>query len=627
MEPGTSLSRNPMPDGNTPIGSSSAVGVSQAERGIRTRGLLILAMALITTGTTFVSLLAIRHPLQTLIVENVSSDLLHSVATFESVRSQRMTQLDRENALLADLPSLKALMTTSDERTIADGAVEFWNVSGNELFALADRNGRIMAAFVSGGPADAAFRANLAAFMAGKRGSYFVSGNSLFGCSVQPLYFGSSTEGTVLGYVISGFALDHGAVAKLSQVTNVDAAFMSRERLLASSLAPKYEQNLSEISSRHGEPGTFTIMLGGEKFLAVSRDLDAGSAAPVTLLELKSLDQEERAIREINRLVLLAGVLALLLGTLLMIVLSRFVTRPLEQLAAGVRAFATGDSAHLLPYRGTREVRELSAAFGGMRREIVAANQALIESERLATIGRMASSVSHDLRHYLAAVYANSEFLASDKHPEAERAEILAEIRNAVNGTTELLESLLMFSRTGAGARRSQHSVTALVEKAVSMVRAHPDAAGVTIAVNPGDPADTVILADGKQVERAIYNLLLNGCQAPHSAGIVPMVSVNVTTCNEDIQIDVTDNGDGIPSSVRDTLFEPFVSEGKHKGSGLGLTLTHSIAADHGGGVVLLSSVPGETVFRMSIGRGSSPGYSGVAVHSRVERGESHERF
>lgn len=607
-----------MPDGNAPIGPPPSLGMSPTERGIRTRWLLILAMAFITTGTTLVSLLAIRHPLQNLIVENVSSDLLHSVATFESVRSQRMTQLDRENALLADLPSLKALMTTSDERTIADGAVEFWNVSGNELFALADRNGRIMAAFVSGGTADSSFRAHLAMFVAGKRGSYFVSGDSLFGCSVQPLYFGSPTQGTVLGYVISGFALDHGAVAKLSQVTNVDAAFVSGGRLLASSLPPKYEQSLSRISSRHEGSGTLTLMLAGERFLAVSRDLDAGSAAPVTLLELKSLDQEERVIREINRLVLLAGLLALLLGTLLMIVLSRFVTRPLEQLAAGVRAFATGDSAHLLPYRGTREVRELSTAFGGMRREIVTANQALIESERLATIGRMASSVSHDLRHYLAAVYANSEFLAAGKQPESERTEILAEIRNAVNGTTELLESLLMFSRTGAGARRSQHSVSALVEKAVSMLRAHPDAAGVTLSVNSGDPVNTAVLADGKQVERAIYNLLLNGCQAPHPPGIVPMVSIDVTASDEHVRIDVADNGDGIPSSVRETLFEPFVSEGKHKGSGLGLTLTQSIAADHGGGVVLLSSVPGETVFRMSIGRGPSSASSGVAVHARA---------
>jgi signal transduction histidine kinase len=473
---------------------------------------------------------------------------------------------------------------------------------------------------VSGGTVDQAFRTNLQAFLSARQGTYFVSGNRLFECSVQPLYFGSSSEGTLLGHVISGFAIDHAAVETLSRATNVDAVFLRNDHLLASSLDPKFEKGVSSIpahsSTDVSEP--FTTVLGGERFLAVSRQLSADRAAPLTLVELKSLEPEERTIREIDRLVLLAGSLALVLGAVLMALLSRFVTRPLEQLAAGVRAFASGDSAHLLPYRGTREVRELSTAFAGMRREIVNANQALLESERLATIGRMASSVSHDLRHYLAAVYANSEFLASGKLPESERSEILAEIRTAVNGTTELLESLLMFSRTGSPGRRNLHSVTSFVEKAVGMARAHPDAAGVTFSVEAGDPAETEVLADAKQIERAIYNLLLNGCQAPRATGNVPSVSISVIPRDEDVVIDVADNGEGVPTGVRDTLFEPFVSEGKHKGSGLGLTLTQSIAADHGGGVMLVRSRPGETVFRMSVARGSSRASSTFASHARM---------
>jgi nitrogen-specific signal transduction histidine kinase len=68
-------------------------------------------------------------------------------------------------------------------------------------------------------------------------------------------------------------------------------------------------------------------------------------------------------------------------------------------------------------------------------------------------------------------------------------------------------------------------------------------------------------------------------------------------------------------------LFEPFVSEGKHKGSGLGLTLTQSIAADHGGGVELLNSRAGETVFRMFISRGNPRVSAALAGHARM--GES----
>jgi signal transduction histidine kinase len=589
------------------------------ERGIRTRFLLILATAIIITGTTLVSLLAIRRPLQNLVIRNMFSNLLHSIATFEDLQSQRLLALDRANALMADLPKLRALMTTSDQRTIQDGAVEFWKLGGSDLFALADRSGDVIAAFVSGSEVDDGLRADLKQFATGHNIAYLVSGDRLFGCSVQPLYFGSSTEGTLLGYVISGNAIDRHMITSQSRMTNVEAAFVSRGRVLASSLqsAGAVEQaapNLPQSS------GPFTLVLGRERFLAVARNFTPRATAPLILLEFESLDQEEQSIHDIDRLVLLAGLLALLLGTVLMVALSRFVTHPLEQLAAGVRAFATGDSSHLLPYRGTREVRELSTAFAGMRREIIQANQAVLESERLATIGRMASSVSHDLRHYLAAVYANSEFLASGELPEAERNEILAEVRTAVDGTTEMLESLLMFSRTNSGLRRSQQSVNAIADRALNMVRKHPDAAGIAFSFEASDSADCNAFIDARQLERAIYNLLLNACQAPRDPQVPSAVDMKISAANEEVTVDVADNGLGVPLAVRDTLFDPFVSEGRHKGSGLGLTLTQSIAVEHGGGVALIATGQGETIFRLRLPRGQSNGTQ--AALGRAQSGE-----
>ena len=67
--------------------------------------------------------------------------------------------------------------------------------------------------------------------------------------------------------------------------------------------------------------------------------------------------------------------------------------------------------------------------------------------------------------------------------------------------------------------------------------------------------------------------------------------------------VNVIDNGGGVPLTIRESLFEPFVSEGKQKGTGLGLTLAHCIAVEHGGGVFLLRSRPGETIFQMRVAR------------------------
>jgi signal transduction histidine kinase len=617
MEPGTNLSHK---SERTVRAQATLAHKNEAvvsAQGVRTRVLLILAMSFITMGTTLVSLLAVRKPLQNLVVQNISADLLHSLATFEDMEAQRIAALDRENALLADLPSLKALMTTSDERTIADGGAEFWKVSGNDLFALADRDGNVKAAYLANANADATFRDDVRRFLSIRSARFLVSSKGLYGCSIQPLYFGSQTEGALLGYVISGFEIDRKAVKILSTANNVQAAFRSEDRTLASSIVsadvPWKEVTKAPFSQ------TFTLTVGSEQLLAVTHDLSKQATGPLILVELKSLEAEEQAIREINRLLLLAGILALLLGAALMLALSRVVTRPLEMLATGVHAFGSGDSTHILPYRGTREVQELSRAFARMRREILQANQALIEAERLATIGRMASSVSHDLRHYLSAIYANSEFLASDKLPLSERNEILAEIRTAVNGTTEMLESLLIFSRTGKYLTRTQQSMSVLAERAVSLMRSHPDAAGVRLSFQADEASATEAFVDTKQVERAIYNLLLNACQAPRATGATPEVSVQVAARGAEVVVEVSDNGEGVPQNIRSTLFEPFVSEGKHKGSGIGLTLTQAVASEHGGNVALVSSETGKTVFRFTIARARNDSNNQLAY--RVQAG------
>ena len=150
------MSHDQLDPARSKASSKSLAFHTREYRGIGTRVLLIAATAVILATATLVSLLAIRRQLQRAVTANLSADLLHSIATFEEIQAQRIRALDRENSLLADLPSLKALMTTSDQRTIEDGAVEFWKVGRNDLFAVADRDGRVVAAFAEGAPASPA---------------------------------------------------------------------------------------------------------------------------------------------------------------------------------------------------------------------------------------------------------------------------------------------------------------------------------------------------------------------------------------------------------------------------------------------------------------------------------------
>jgi signal transduction histidine kinase len=429
-----------------------------------------------------------------------------------------------------------------------------------------------------------------------------LSGGRLFEYSVQPLYFGSPKEGILLGYVIGGYAIDRGFLREVGRGAGAEAAFLARDSVIVSTLPNERQSALREMASSPQRDGSSTIaMIGRERYLTARKNLN-GAGTPLQLVVMKSLDAADRAERDINWLIFWVSLLAMAAGSVLMLFLARMVTRPLELLAAGVQAFGEGNRRHSLPAGGPLEVRYLSRVFAQMRDENEKTSRALLEAERLATIGRMASSVSHDLRHYLAAVYANAEFLATPALPSSERAELFEEIRLAVKGTTDMLDSLLIFSRTGSALHRVPTTISAVVVQAMALVKAHPDAERVTVLLEETN-ADTTAEVDTKQVERAVYNLLLNACQSARLNLGLREVRVWLSAESKTVSVTIVDSGPGVPEEIRESLFDPFVSQGKQKGTGLGLTLAWSVAREHGGAVRLVSSRAGETIFRLTVAR------------------------
>jgi signal transduction histidine kinase len=228
----------------------------------------------------------------------------------------------------------------------------------------------------------------------------------------------------------------------------------------------------------------------------------------------------------------------------------------------------------------------------------------LIEAERMSAIGRMACSISHDMRHSLTAIYANAEFLERHDICASVRADLLLEIQEAVFAMTERIDSLMQFGSSGRKSPLVHERVSSVVEKAVAAVKFHPDGQKVSITVGKFPPAEADI--DARNLESAIYNLLLNACQAATRSTHGPEVKVHLTEADERIYVTILDNGPGIPASVRRTLFDPFVTAGKPNGTGLGLTLARRIAEEHGGSVCLEESNRDATVFTLSLTKNRS---------------------
>jgi signal transduction histidine kinase len=223
----------------------------------------------------------------------------------------------------------------------------------------------------------------------------------------------------------------------------------------------------------------------------------------------------------------------------------------------------------------------------------------LLNSERLATIGRTARSISHDLRHYLSVMYANAEFMSDGSIAQSERDELFLEVRSAAHGMVDLLDSLLLFTQTGRPLYPEYESITLLIQRSVSMVRSHPEARDVRISLTGLSSLNAWV--DAKKLERAVHNLLLNACQSARLGGGRAAVSLSLEEDERSIHIRITDNGPGVPKSIRHTLFLPFVSEGRESGTGLGLTLALQIAQEHGGSINLEDQEEGHTVFKITL--------------------------
>jgi len=579
--------------------------------GIRLRTKFLLSMVVVSATLTVATLLVVQYTVQQHVRTGIERDLQSSVSAFHNFQLQREEMLERSAALLADLPNVRAMMTTHDATTIQDASRELWHLGGSDLLLLADASGRVMALQTT--PQEITIRQGqeflpLVISQEETRHWWCVKGH-LYEVFLQDIYFGPKSDHKVLGYLVLGYEIDDRFARELSRISASEVAFRHGDSIVRSTLKPAQETELLRVppQASTGKAGrSDQVRLGEERFQATSVELPGvigKNPAPLSLWVLKSFDQATAFLSSLNELLIGLGLAAVLAGTVLVFLISRTFTRPLDNLVDGVRALEQGNFAFPLEPHGGDEVAEVTATFDRMRTNLQKTQRELLDAERLATIGRMASSISHDLRHSLAAVVANAEFLCESKLSAAQREDLYAEIRVAVSQMTDLIESLLEFSRTRESLRPSYGDVRSAVERAIQSVRAHPEFQRVRIRISSEGMTEGWF--DFKKLERALLNLLLNACEAvPTDTG---RIDVGLRRIAEKVEIRVEDNGPGIAEVVREKLFAPFVSYGKENGTGMGLTVVQKIVQDHGGEVVVERTSATGTTFRISMPLSPAP--------------------
>jgi signal transduction histidine kinase len=587
---------------SAPVDSTTEARAALLPR-LRLRTRFLLSMLLITTGLTTTSLLLVQRSIRNNVRQSIAVNLRNSVAAFQDFRHERETMLTSDVALLADLPITRAIMTAPDPATIQDASQGISQIAASDLFVMVDRSGRVVALHTkTPGLTKEAAEKYFQESLDEDRGSpshWWLGEHHLYQTFIEPIYRGTRTEGTLLGFLVIGYEINDRLATVFSKVAGSQVAFSCGNEIVGTTLTPAQVQagSIQDLiaGSIHDDPRE--IEIGSERFLATSLVLSGSRPTTVRLSVLGSYDQATKFVDQLNRYLLLLGLAAILVGSGLVFFISHTFTRPLGSLVAGVRALEGGDFHHPLDSRGGDEVGELTRAFDRMRTSLLKSQRDLLESEQLATIGRMASSISHDLRHSLAAIVANSEFLCDSHLTPAQREELYQEVRSGVNLMTDLIDSLLEFARTRESLTPAYANMSEIIQRSVLAVRLHPRHHNRSIDVLCSPHVSGWF--DQRKLERVLYNLLLNACEAaPPLGGTVEVTAAEVAGS---ITISVSDNGPGVAESIRERLFHPFVSYGKENGTGLGLAVVQKIVQDHGGEIFAERTVQGRTVFRIML--------------------------
>jgi len=596
---------------------------------IRLRTKFLLSLLAISAGLTAATLLIVSYSVQNRVRESIREELRNSVNTYRSFEKQREDTLTKSAELIANLPNVRALMTTEDPATIQDASADIYKLSGSDLLILANRAGRVsgLRTGASGLDRDTAQNLLRRSLDRGESRDWWFGGGRLYEVWVQPIYFGSTSQNTTIGLLVVGHEIDERAAKDFSNVASSEVAFRFGDTPIASTLAATQQTDFARqlsgsLTNLSGTPRE--IQLGAERYLVATVSLSPDGGPAVSLSVLKSLDKATSFLSGLNRGLIALGLLSVLAGSALVFLISHTFTRPLASLVAGVRALETGDFSYPLESSGGDEVTEVTDAFVRMRAHMEKSQgeqkqleERLRQAHKMEAVGRLAGGVAHDFNNLLTIIRGNSDLLMDREGSDNFHRRCVEQIQKAAGRAVSMTRQLLAFSRMQV----LQPRVIELNAIVVEMGKMLPRLIGehIEYAFLP-DSRLASVKADPGQIEQVILNLAVNARDAMPNGGKLTVMTLNVAmTQDEAIQrppmtsgdyvlLSVTDTGHGMDEATKNHIFEPFfTTKAVGKGTGLGLATVYGVVKQSGGFIWVISSPGVGTTFEIYLPQVSGP--------------------
>jgi signal transduction histidine kinase len=356
-----------------------------------------------------------------------------------------------------------------------------------------------------------------------------------------------------------------------------------------------------------------------------------GDFVVVTRVRLDDSGGAGAALVRLVALYMLVFALALLVFAYF--ALTRLIVRPVEQLVDAADRVASGARTLRVPRSGARELLDLGASVQSMAEKLIAeeaklllkveeltettirltqAQAQLVRSERMASVGRLAAGVAHEIGNPIAAIMGMEELLLAGDLPPDTQADFLRRMQKETERIHGVLRDLLDFARpeqraVPGGGAPAPADVRSVLGDVAALVRPQKAFRDVRIETDVED--DTRVTLPAPRLTQVLLNLVLNAGDAVSTARTSGgRVTVRARAAAGTVRIEVEDDGPGVATAIRDRLFEPFVTtKDVGEGTGLGLAVCRGLVESAGGEIAYDASYSAGARFVVTLPAATSP--------------------
>jgi two-component system NtrC family sensor kinase len=391
-------------------------------------------------------------------------------------------------------------------------------------------------------------------------------------------------------------------------------------REMAASLVPEVSRLRAEGLQIFADAGAAAPLASSQYMRRLDEPVATASAHLQNMSDglvrrVEDLRQHSRQVRSsASALTVILTLIVVLIACGVAFVVARRISRPVHELLNGTRRVMAGDWTNPVRVHDSGEIGELTASFNNMVDELRThrdrleqysrtleervrertlqlnhTREALVQSEKLASVGLLASGVAHELNNPLTSVLMNTHLLLEDVGPESPMSKYLRRIDADAGRCKRIIEDLRAFSRRRELQKESSQ-VRSVIEQALATlmfelrrreIRVHPEIA---------DDLPPV-LWDAQRMTQVLTNLFTNAAQAMSTGGTL---DIRAQRQNGWLVLETCDTGPGIKPEHRSRIFDPFFTT-KQDGTGLGLSICYGIVQEHGGRIEVETTTADET--------------------------------